>query len=510
MWRQIRFILVLLFLSTALFAQNVQRSEMSFNVQWYGAVPNDGIDDTAAFVAAVAAVPSYGRIYAPRGAYNLSSTVLVNKHRIHIEGDGPWATTIYFSPSSNDVPVFDFNSSPGVNYQGSLRRMSFISTNTTLKKIAVRLTDVSGFVMEDVAIGPVGNWTGADSIGVQVRGRDLSQLSRLSIAADMPIKVEHNANTTAPLEDLDVWHFNDLSLYAASNKYCITIDDGAQPTDFVMDGSNDFISGLGGFYWNDTNTSPAGMAYNLTIRNTRSEGLNGGWVVYVSTARAIRHVTLDNVKGGAGEAWKGFYFRGVRYLQLLNSGYYGTSDNVGTNNAVALDVDNVLSVSFLNCFWNWGSVRNMGNLRRLQGINQNLESNIGTYTTEYWESDANTNMTAGLAMQIGGGTPGATGANLVGGSGTLANGAQIQIPTAGASAKVLYIQVFTNGTGGRTEGGTALISASSVTKLNGTAGFDVVAGTNRIAIDTSGGWWNVVLRNTTGVEMSFGYTVWWI
>jgi len=70
--------------------------------------------------------------------------------------------------------------------------------------------------------------------------------------------------------------------------------------------------------------------------------------------------------------------------------------------------------------------------------------------------------------------------------------------------------VFTNGSGGRTEGGTALISASGVTKLNGTAGFDVVAGANRIAVDTSGGWSNVVLRNTTGVEMSFGYTVWWI
>jgi hypothetical protein len=482
---------------------------MSINVHWYGAIPNDGVDDTAAFIAAVAAVPSNGRIYVPRGTYNISSTITIAKHRIHFEGDGVWATTIHFTPSANDLPVFDFNSSPAVNTQGSLRRMSFISTNNTLKKIAVRLTDVSGFVMEDVAIGPIGSWTGADSIGVQIRGRDLSQLSRLSIAADMPIKVEHNANHTGPLEDLDLWHFNDLSLYAASNKYCITVDDGAQLTDFVMDGSNDFISGLGGFYWNDTG-GPAGMAYNFTMRNTRSEGLNGGWIVYLSTARLIRHVTLDNVKGGAGEAWKGFYFRGVRYLQLLNSAYYGTSDNVGANNAIALDLDNVLSVSFLNCFWNWGSVRNMGNLRRLYAINQNLESNIGVFTTEYWDSDANTNMTAGWAMQVGGGTPGATGANMVGGSGTLADGAQIQIPTAGAGAKVFYIQVFTNGTGGRTEGGTALVSAASATKLNGTAGFAVVAGTNRIAIDTSGGWWNVVLRNTTGVEMSFGYTLWWI
>jgi hypothetical protein len=502
--------MVLLFLAVSAFAQNVQRSEMSINVHWYGAVPNDGVDDTAAFNAAVAAVPSYGRIYIPRGNYLISNTITVSKQRIHFEGDGVWATTITFAPMANGIPVFDFNSSPGVNFQSSLRRMTFTSGNTLLKKIAVRLTDVSGFVMEDVAIGPVGSWTGADSIGVQIRGRDLSTIARLSIGADMPIKVEHNPNYAGPLEDLDLWHFEDLSLFAAANRYCITVDDGAQLGDFVMDGSNDFVSGMGGFYWNDTTTTPAGQAYRFIMRNTRSEGLTGGWAVYLSTVRGIRHVTLDNVAAGAGEAWKGFYFRGAAYLTLTNVEYLGTSDGIGTNNAIGLDIDGVLSASFNNCFWQWDSVRNIGNMRRLFALNQSFGSNGTVYTTEHWESSVNTNMTAGMVMQIGGGTAGATGANLVGGSGTLANGAQIQIPTAGAGAKVLYIQVFCNGAGGRTEGGTALLSATSVTKLNGTTGFDVVAGTNRIAIDTTGGWWNVVLRNTTGVEMSFGYTLWWI
>jgi len=37
-------------LAVPAFAQNVQRSEMSINVQWYGAVPNDGLDDTSAFM----------------------------------------------------------------------------------------------------------------------------------------------------------------------------------------------------------------------------------------------------------------------------------------------------------------------------------------------------------------------------------------------------------------------------------------------------------------------------
>src|SRR5688572_12433186 len=98
MWRQVRVVMVLLFLAVPAFAQNVQRSEMSFNVHWFGAVPSDHLDDTAAFILAVAAVPSYGRIYVPRGEYNISNTITVNKHRVHFEGDGVWATTINFAP----------------------------------------------------------------------------------------------------------------------------------------------------------------------------------------------------------------------------------------------------------------------------------------------------------------------------------------------------------------------------------------------------------------------------
>jgi hypothetical protein len=505
------FLLVLL-VPSALIAQYVTKSEVSINVRDYGATPNDATDDTTAFRNAVTALGgAYGRIYVPYGSYIISDTITVPQDRVNIEGDGPWATTINFAPTANDVPVFDFHHGTAVSYQCSLRKMSFVSTDTSHKKIAVRLSDVSGFVMEDVAIGPIGYWSGGDSIGVQIRGRELSQIARASIAADIPIKIEHNVNYTAPLEDLDLWHFTDLSLYASSTHYNITADNDTSITNFVMDGSNDFIGGLGGFYWNNTVSSPPGVAYGLTIRNTRAEGLSGGWLVYIATARGIRNVTLDNVQGGSLEANKGFYLHNISYLQLQNCQYAGTTDGVGDNNAVALDLDSVRSVSFLNCFWNWGCVRTFGStLRRIYAINGGPESNGGVFTTEYWESSDNQNFGAGLAMQVGGGTPGATGAFTVGGSGTIANGGTVQIPTAGGGAKALYIQVFANGSNGRTEGGTAVISASSLNKLSGTAGFDVVVGSNKLSIDASGGWWNVVLRNNTGIDLSFGYVVWWI
>jgi len=95
----------------------------------------------------------------------------------------------------------------------------------------------------------------------------------------------------------------------------------ALPTGLSASGavvSGGFNGGLGGFYWNNTVSSPPGVAYGLTIRNTRAEGLSGGWLVYIATARGIRNVTLDNVQGGSLEANKGFYLHNILYLQLQN------------------------------------------------------------------------------------------------------------------------------------------------------------------------------------------------
>ena len=79
----------------------VTRAETSINVQDYGAVPNDGLDDTTAFRNAVSALSgAYGRIYVPRGSYNISDTITVATDRVHFEGDGVWATAPYFHNAS--------------------------------------------------------------------------------------------------------------------------------------------------------------------------------------------------------------------------------------------------------------------------------------------------------------------------------------------------------------------------------------------------------------------------
>ncbi|MGQ0720556.1 MAG: glycosyl hydrolase family 28-related protein [Candidatus Eiseniibacteriota bacterium] len=70
----------------------------------HGAVPSDGLDDTAAFRAAIGQAHSKGpgvqAVYVPSGVYDLSGTIDVTE--IHIFGDGE-ASHLAFAPADVDV-----------------------------------------------------------------------------------------------------------------------------------------------------------------------------------------------------------------------------------------------------------------------------------------------------------------------------------------------------------------------------------------------------------------------
>ncbi|VGO18672.1 PKD domain-containing protein [Pontiella sulfatireligans] len=61
----------------------------------FGAIPNDGIDDSAALQAAIDACPTNGvAIFLPEGVYNVTNTVFINKPNIVLRGSGPAKTVI--------------------------------------------------------------------------------------------------------------------------------------------------------------------------------------------------------------------------------------------------------------------------------------------------------------------------------------------------------------------------------------------------------------------------------
>lgn len=57
------------------------------NVRWFGAIPNDNLDDRAAFKAALTATPF--ELFIPTGNWNLSDSISIKK-KVHIIGENTW------------------------------------------------------------------------------------------------------------------------------------------------------------------------------------------------------------------------------------------------------------------------------------------------------------------------------------------------------------------------------------------------------------------------------------
>ena len=77
------------------------RAAEALNVKDFGAIGDGTADDTAAFLAAAAAVPASGAcIYVPSGTFMVGSAVLL-KANTHLRGNGPQATTIKMKNGSN-------------------------------------------------------------------------------------------------------------------------------------------------------------------------------------------------------------------------------------------------------------------------------------------------------------------------------------------------------------------------------------------------------------------------
>ena len=234
---------------------------------------------TAAGVqAAVNAAGAKSLIVLSSGAYAFGSTsVTVSTLRTHIVGAGKWATEIdYCGPGA----AFIFSAGAAVMYQSSLEGMGFngaCDRGNVNQKIAVKLSDVSEFNLTDIAVL---NWHGnsgsssTPSIGVDIRGRELGTLERLSIYADRPIYIEANPNGA---DMFDAFRFKDLYLLVGvPAESCVSIGPIAQATAFQhwrIDGF-DCILGQYGIYLNDTVGTASFIDWDF--RNMHWEQQTGG------------------------------------------------------------------------------------------------------------------------------------------------------------------------------------------------------------------------------------------
>lgn len=312
------------------------------NVLDFGADSTGANDSTAAIQAAIDSLTNgQGTVKIPKGSYKVTSTLIINKDGVNLVGDGNRVSQIVFAPTAADTCVFigkggEGTTNAGIISECSVQNLWFFSNDTTYKKVAVEFKDQGECVFSQVKIGPIGNWSGAGSIGLRIRGRQLFSATNLSIIADLPINIAYNDN--APTLCSDLFSFKNLLLSSAANQPNIKIDDKVVLFNTIFD-TVSTNNGTHGFYWNNTTLGIA-ASINLTILNSRVEQIDDstGYALYFSPSNLIGLNIISSTFGGA-DAYpvNGLYVRNTQNVCLQNCAIEvkGGREIINANSSVA-------------------------------------------------------------------------------------------------------------------------------------------------------------------------------
>jgi hypothetical protein len=313
--------------------------------RWWGVT---GTADEVAINKAIAAVPSNSTILL-EGLYTLANTVLLNKSRVHLVGIGAFATQLNFMPAADGTAV-RVNGNGTELFQGSIRDLAITSDDRTYTKTAIDLVDTSGWSIQNVAIngtvlhGSSYYWSGGTgSIGLRTHGREFGLVRNLFSAADKPLVISDNPNSTI---DIDHFNFQDTYFLAYKNPV-VTIETGVNLTNVAFIGSQPWVLGTYGLYWVDT-TSAGGNSQNLRLENIRWEQGSDptAYLVRIEHHQALQGFQIVNSSGGADR--KGVKLRKVENVLFDSLLYESTT-------LEALNIDSsVKRVECRNCFWQAG------------------------------------------------------------------------------------------------------------------------------------------------------------
>lgn len=346
----------------------------------FGAIGDGTTDDTAAIQAAINAAPASSTLYFPKGTYKVTSTVTVAQGRLHLRGAGAGSTQIVFTPTADGVCI-KFSAGAAILAQGSFVGFSFYSSDATYTKTALEISDTTGFLVEDiivagaVAANGTSYWSGgAGSIGLRVLGREIGSVRRIYIAADRPLVISKNPNSSI---DLDHFHFVDTHLLANARP-CVEVDTGLTLTQVTFSGYQSWVLGTHGFYWADT-TSAAASA-GLSFENVRTEqGTTAtAYAFYIAHNYGLQMVKFKGCYGGLER--RGFYLRKCDDVIIENNYHVGSSN-------VAFDVDaTVRRISIAGCFWQTGSTASVVGQRIVQASPKNPSNGALPPNIEYDEA----------------------------------------------------------------------------------------------------------------------------
>lgn len=71
----------------------------------YGAVPNDAIDDSQAFIDAIAACPDYHAVFVPNGRYIIEQQIIPERDHFVLRGEDMYETVLFFPKNLNEIYI---------------------------------------------------------------------------------------------------------------------------------------------------------------------------------------------------------------------------------------------------------------------------------------------------------------------------------------------------------------------------------------------------------------------
>ena len=466
--------------------------------QWWGASPYLA-DSSPAINQAINSSPLLpGVSVRLSGTFNCQTTIHVNRHRVKLLGDGMYATQLTFNPTTPMV-LFKFeHPDKSVIVQCAIRDLSLLAggafeDKNRVQKTGIQIVDADIVEIRNIAIH---NWGGHQSIGLHVQGRELVFVENITILADQPILIDKNPG----LDWISIDHSTFRNTYLLPMNpegASVTIASGVALHNVVFDGTNAWVGGKYGLYWDDTETK--GVSINLSVKNVRMENgdTHGGEMIHISHNYNLMNLILENIYGCGGGVG-GIFLRKCTSATLQNIFYTPVRGNAPEGyTPTALDIDESSSnIAFINTFWNGGLVKT-GKLIKTFGTNSNPVRHDNRLIEVYDRPD--NAQGEGLILY---------GTKTWSYSGELADGATLPLPV---------------GTKSNTKVATITVSATDGSVINESAYFMVgakgrtikVAGTESTGTDSMAGRLclvpgsNVELINQLGAKVDVVITVFW-
>ncbi|HYW70038.1 MAG TPA: glycosyl hydrolase family 28-related protein [Pyrinomonadaceae bacterium] len=283
--------------------------------QWWGARGDDVADDTLPIQAAVRAVPG-GVVQLSAGTFLITNTIGISADNTQLVGSGFYSSVIHCNPAT-ERPCIDIAQRSGMISFVGIRDLGLLSTNL-VRKTGIRIADATEVFLDNVKLNGIVS-ANKESVGLELRGRQLQTFRNVTITADRPISIEDDPNT---IYDADQYHFENLYLVANPAQPCISVASGVNLSNVTLDGYQSWIQCKHGFYFRDTNTT--NIAFGVTIKNARWEQNtdDDGYFIFLNHNTRLDGLILENLYGG-GVHGRGLYLRKVSTATITNFQYQG-------------------------------------------------------------------------------------------------------------------------------------------------------------------------------------------